>query len=112
MERVFVDFVGLLTRTKLDNSAILVVEDAFSKFVVFYPVRRMSSQSVLDCLERRYFPAYGAPSIVVTDNAHVFRFKLVKGLCFRWGVKNVTTTPYYPQGCLAERVNRNLKSVL
>ena len=32
--------------------------------------------------------------------------------CFRWGVKHITTTPYYPQGSLAERVNRNLKSAL
>jgi len=33
-------------------------------------------------------------------------------LCFRWGVRHVITTPYYPQGSLAERVNRNLKAGL
>jgi len=33
-------------------------------------------------------------------------------LCFRWGIEHLTTTPYYPQGSLAERVNRNLKSAL
>jgi len=112
MERVFVDFVGPLTRTKRGNSAIMVLVDGFSKFVVFYPVRKMSSQSVLDCLERSYFPAFGTQSIVVNGNARVFRSKLVKDFCFRWGVKHVTTTPYYPQGSLAERVNRNLKSAL
>jgi transposase InsO family protein len=112
MEKLFVDFVGPLTCTKRGSSAILVVLDAFSKFVFFYPVRRISSQVVVDCLERSYFAAYGTPRVMVTDNASVFRCKQVTDLCFRWGVNHITTSPYYPQGSLAERVNRNLKSAL
>ena len=42
----------------------------------------------------------------------VFRSKQVKDLYFRCGVNHITTTPYYPQVSLAERVNRNLKSAL
>ena len=49
---------------------------------------------------------------MVTDNARVFRCKQVKDLCFRWGVNHITTTPYYPQGSLDERVHHNLKSAL
>jgi hypothetical protein len=70
------------------------------------------SQVVCDCLERVFFPAYGTPASVVTDNAKAFRSKQMKDLCFRWGISHITTTPYYPQGSLAERVNRNLKSAL
>jgi len=55
MERLFVDFVGPLTRTKRGNLAILVVVDGFSKLVSFFPVRKMSAQAVLDCLERSFF---------------------------------------------------------
>ena len=76
------------------------------------PVRKVSSQIVIDRLERAYFPAHGAPCTLVTDNATVFHNKLVKDLCFRWGVDHVYTSPYYPQASLAERVNRNLKSAL
>jgi len=113
MERLFVDFVGPLVRSKRGNIAILVVVvDAFSKFVCFYPVRRITAQVVLDCLERSFFPAYGTPKCVVTDNARVFCCGLFRDFCFRWGVKHPTTTPYYPQASLAERVNRNLKSAL
>jgi len=67
---------------------------------------------VSDYLEREYFPAYGTPKSIVTDNAKVFRCKEFRDLCFRWGIEHLTTTPYYPQGSLAERVNRNLKSAL
>ena len=104
--------MGPLTRTKQGNSAILAILDGFSKFVVFYPVRRMSSQVITDCLERNYFPAYGTPIAIVTDNTKVFRSKQVRHLCFRWGVQHITTTPYYPQASLVERANRNLKSAL
>jgi len=96
MEKLFLDFVGPLTHTRWGNSAILQALDGFSKFVNFYPVRRITSQVVVNCLERNYFPAYGTPNTIVTDNATVFRSKQVKDLCFHWGVSNNTTTPYYP----------------
>ena len=33
-------------------------------------------------------------------------------MCFKWAITHITTTPYYPQGSLVERANRNLKSAL
>jgi hypothetical protein len=55
MERLFAHFMGPLTRSKRGNIAILVVLDAFSKFVSFFPVRKISSQIVCVCLERAFF---------------------------------------------------------
>jgi hypothetical protein len=56
MQKLFVDFVGPPVRSRRGNIAILVVVDAFSKFVSFYPVRRITSRVVLDCLEKGFFP--------------------------------------------------------
>jgi len=112
MDRLFSDFVGPLVRTKRGNIAILVVVDSFSKFVSFRPFRKMTSSAVSDYLEREYFPAYGTPKSIVTDNAKVFCCKRFKDFGFRWGIEQLTTIPYYRQGSLAERVNRNLKSAL
>jgi len=108
----FIDFMGPLTRTQSGHTAIIVVLDGFFKFAVFFPVRSISSQVVVQCLERNYFPVYGTPHTIVTDNASVFRNKLIRKLCFKWAVTHNTTTPYYPQGSLVERVNKNLKSAL
>ena len=83
MEILFIDFVGPLTRSKRGNIAILVVVDAFMKFVSFFPVRKISSQAVLHCLERWYFPVFGTPTSVVKDNARVNCCKQFRDLCFR-----------------------------
>jgi len=112
MDRLFIDFMGPLIRTKRGNVAILVIVDGFPKFVTFHPVRRISASVVVEYLDRTYFPANGTPMSKVTDNAITFRCMQIKDLCFRWGINHYTTTPYYPQASLAERVNRNLKDAL
>ena len=112
LERVFTDFMGHLVCTKKGNQAILVVIDSFSKFVAFYPVHNITSTTVCNVLGSRYFTAYGVPKSIVSDNAKVFRSKAFYDFCFPWGIKRINTTPYYPQGSLAERANRNLKAAL
>jgi len=51
-------------------------------------MRRMTSQAVLDYLERGYFPVFGTPKSIVTDNARVFRGKNL-GICVSDGVWNI-----------------------
>ena len=50
LQRMFIDFVEPLVRTKKGNQAILVVKDSFSKFVSFYPVRSITSAVVCEVL--------------------------------------------------------------
>ena len=111
MERLFIDFVGPLTRTKRGNIAILVLVDSFSKFVSFCPVRKMTSAAVSDYIGRYYFPTFGVTKSIVSDKAKPFCCKEYKDL-FQVGVDNVTTTPYYRLASLEERVNRKLRAAL
>jgi hypothetical protein len=80
--------------------------------VAFFPVLNITSAIVCDILESRYFTAYRVPKSIVSDSAKVFRSKTFYGFCFRWGMKRINTTLYYPQGSLAERFNCNLKAAL
>ena len=86
--------------------------DAFSKFVTLYAVRSITARVVLESLERTFFPAYGTPKSIVSDNTRMFCCKSFKDLCLRWGIQHVTTTPYYTKASMAERVNWNLKATL
>jgi hypothetical protein len=103
MERLFIDFVGPLIRTKKGKIAIMVIVDGFSTFVTFHLVRWISASVVVEYRGRTYFPAYLTPMSIVTDNATAFRCKQMKDLCFRWGINHYTTIPYYPQASRAER---------
>ena len=112
LERIFIDFLGPIVRSRRGNLAILVVLDGFSKFVSMYPVRKITSEVVETCLVEKFFPAFGVPQSIVSDNAAVFKSRRFYNLCFSWGVRHVTTSPYYPQASQVERFNRNLKAAL
>jgi hypothetical protein len=86
--------------------------DGFSKFVWLFLLRDMTVREVVNTLVRYIFGQYGVPEANISDNAAVFRSKIFKDCCFMWGVKHITTSPYYPQPSLVERFNRNLKAAL
>lgn len=109
LERVFIDFFGPIVRSRRGDVAILVVLDGFSKFVSMYPVRRISSEVVKSCLLERFFPTFGVPQSIVSDNEAVFKSRGFYNLCFSWGIRHLTTPPYYPQASQVERFNRNLQ---
>jgi hypothetical protein len=77
-----------------------------------YPVRRITSEVVVKCLVEKYFPCYGVPQSLVSDNATVFKSRLLYNTMFSWGNKHITTSPYHPQASQVERFNRNLKAAL
>ena len=112
MEMLFIELVGPLIRNKRGHIGILVVVDSFSKFVSFCPVRKMKSSAVSDYLARSCFPVLGVPKSIVSYNALVFCCKVFKDHVLSGGFEQLTTTPYYPQASLAQRVNRNLKAAL
>jgi hypothetical protein len=112
LERIFIDFVGPIVRSRKENIAVLVVLDGFSKFISMYPVRRILSEVVKTCLMEKFFPAYGIPQSIVSEDAAVFKSRTFFNLCFSWGIRHITTSPYYPQASQIERFNRNLKVAL
>jgi hypothetical protein len=59
LERVFIDFFGPIVRSRRGNIAVLVELDGFSKFVSMYPVRKISSELVKNCLLGKFFPSFG-----------------------------------------------------
>lgn len=77
MERIYIDFVGPIARSRRGKVAILVVLDGFSKFVAMFPVRKITAAAVVSHLVGKYFSCSGVPSCIVSDNTAVF-----KSCCF------------------------------
>lgn len=111
MDKLFIDYIGPLPRTKGGNRYVLVVVDAFSRFCWLVPSRGVTASLTMGHL-LRIFTIFGPPKFLVSDNAPAFLSREFKKFCFDNGVKHITTTPYYPQPSFAERVNRNLKAAL
>lgn len=111
MDKIFIDHVGPLPRTKAGNRYILVVVDAFTRFCWLMPTGATTASNTIRQLER-IFAVFGPPRALVSDNAAAFLSNLFRRFCFDKGIKHIRTTPYYPQPSFAERVNRNLKAAL
>ena len=91
---------------------LLICVDSFTKFVWMYPVRRALASTTVKILQERLFKDYGTPVHLVSDNGPQFKAKEFKNMCFKLGIDHITTTEYRPQGNIAERYLRNLKSAL
>ncbi len=60
-----------------------------------------------------YMGDFGAPKVLLTDNAREFHANVVKDLYTKLGTQLVFSTPYHPQGnFISERMHRTMKSVL
>jgi hypothetical protein len=62
MEKLFIDFVGKLPRSKSGNAYALICVDAFTKFVWIFPVREASTATVIRALDF-VFATFGIPEI-------------------------------------------------
>jgi hypothetical protein len=111
-ERIYVDFVGPLPRSKNGNEYAFTIIDSFSKFTVIEPIRSATASLVVNLLSRKIFPKFGYPKFLVSDNGSAFKARVFRDMMFKLGVSHVCTSPYYPKANQAERVHRNLKIAL
>lgn len=105
-----IDLVGPLPRS--DYSYIFSVHDLFSKFVLFFPLRKATANGVVKWLKDHVLLLFGAPDQVIADNGPQFRSKLFTDLMERYKVKVRYTANYHPQANPVERNHRVLKTIL
>jgi len=111
MQKIFIDYVGKLPRSKIGNTAILVCVYAFSKFVWLVPVKEATTWTTIKALNGSIFCSFSVPEVLVSDKAPCFTSRVFRQFCFGLGIKHVTTSPYYPQPSHAECFNKNLRAV-
>lgn len=106
------DIVGPLPKTSHGHQYIFVVSDCFSKFSLFFPLRRATAPALVKILEDSVFLQYGVPAVLITDNGVQFRSREYRQLLKEYSVRPCYTSYYWPQANPAERVNRVLKTML
>lgn len=111
-QMVSLDFMGPFPRSARGHTHLLVISDYFSKFVLLFPVRAATAQSLVKCVEDHLFLMFGAPQFILCDNGVQMRSKLFTNLCEQYLVKILFTSLYNPRADPAERVNRVVKQLL
>ena len=110
-ECVACDIVGPFPRSTRGNQYLLVVTDHFTKWVELFPLRKLDSKKIWDCLLET-FARFGFAASLITDNASYFVSKVFVDACKALGIQHKRISPYHPQANITERVNRNLKMML
>lgn len=111
-ELLCADLVGPLPRTTTGFQYILVVADCFSKFPLFFPLRKASSSKIVAILEKEVFLVFGTPRSIIVDNGPQFKSKDFIQLMKQYRVHIKYTAYYHPQVNPCERINRVLKTML
>ena len=111
-QRIAMDIVGPLPRSRSGKRYILVVCDYATRYPEAVPLRSIDAEHVAEELVV-LFSRVGVPKEILTDQGSNFTSQLLKEIYRLLHVHPIRTTPYHPQtDGLVERFNKTLKSML
>ena len=81
MDRIPLDIIGPLPRSKRNNQYIYVIGDHFSRWMDAYPLTNQMAEKVAEKLVNEFIARFGAPLEVHTDQGRNFESDLFKEVC-------------------------------
>jgi transposase InsO family protein len=107
MQAIHVDSIGPLPPDEHNNVHILVMVDAFTRFVELYPIPALDTATAVRPL-LNFVGRYGLPQIVHTDNGSQFK-DVFHALLKRLNVAHSTITPHsHEENAIVERTNQEV----
>ena len=111
LERLVFDFIEMTKDPTTDDKWVLVVIDAFSKFMWARAMPDRKAVRVTQFLESIVSTQARKVESVQSDNAKEFQSDLMRSFCAKMGISQLRIHPYYPQEDGAvERVNLDQKN--
>ena len=106
MQRIFIDAIGPINIDNQDEfKHILVIIDAFSRYVRLFPIKCVNSDEILKAFNN-WISDYGCPSEIVSDNASYLVSELIKSFVEFTGIDHNTIHPYsHEENGIVERAN-------
>lgn len=109
---IHVDHFGPVDRSHATKRHVLVVIDAFTKYVRLYAVKSTTSRETIKCL-RDYFQIYSRPVTLISDRGTSFTSKEFEEFMNEMNITHVKVATGSPQANgQVERVNRFLGPAL
>jgi hypothetical protein len=112
-ERVALDLITNMPRSRAGNTVVAVFSEAFSKFKWAAALPDKTAIGVAKAYLEKIVLAYGAPEKLLTDQGKEFLNELMKEVNNILGVQKINTSTYHPQtDGEVERFNSTLKEQL
>ena len=107
------DIVGPLPTAATQKKFLLVATDYFSKWVEAEAYASIKDKDVKRFVWKNIVCRFGIPQAIIVDNGPQFDSSTFKSFCAELHIKNLYSTPRYPQGNgQAEATNKTLLSAL
>lgn len=107
-----VDHLGPFVRSKRGNSYLLVVVDAFTKFIFIKPVRNTKTENVIRALDDIFY-TFRMPDRLISDRGSCFTSNTFKRYCYDKGIKQILNAVASPKSNgQVERYNRTILNSL
>jgi hypothetical protein len=111
--RLHINLFGPLHVSSSGKKFVMVMTDAFTKYVELAALPDKTARSVAEALMSFWFTRYTVPKEILSDNGGEFCNELMKELCTELGILHKTTSPYHPEcNASAEVFNRTMKHYL
>ncbi|XXG88794.1 hypothetical protein AAC387_Pa12g0960 [Persea americana] len=91
------DIVGPLHRTPGNKRWLIVATDYFTKWVEAEPLSSITELDTKSFMWKNIITRFGIPRTLISDNGTQFDSNLFKSFCQEYGIRNVYSTPAYPQ---------------
>jgi transposase InsO family protein len=112
-KRLHIDLYRPLKISAAGNHYVVVMTDAFTKYVELAALLNKTEDQVAKVLFERWFCRFSAPTVMISDQGKKFCNKLVNRLCALWDVDKRRTSPYHPQtNSSAESYNRSMRKYI
>lgn len=106
------DHVGPFVKSSKGNTHILVIIDAYTKFIIIKAVRSTKVSIVIDKL-KEYFSIFGMPKRIISDRGSSFTSNKFKDFLHGLGIKRILNAVSTPRANgQVERYNRTLLDAL
>lgn len=94
---VHVDHLGPFIKTKSNNCYILVIIDAFTKFILLYPVRDTTTTHVINAF-KSMFKVFGVVARIISDQGKAFPSKKFSTFVTELGINHHLNAVALPRG--------------
>ena len=110
--RVIIDCVGPLPKTKAGNQYLLTIMCSSTRFPEAIPMKNIKAPKIVAALVK-FFTLVGLPKAIQSDQGSNFMSGLFQQVMYELGIKQYTSSAYHPQsqGAL-ERFHQTLKNMM